>query len=98
MERGVVAICGAPGAGKSELLPHLVDQLAPRIVVDLDEILEPGGTLLGVQVGGSAGEANWPAYDALWARIFGMITRSGNSVVLSQIPSAMGSCGPKEPG
>lgn len=99
MKRGqIVAVCGPPGAGKSELLPYLVDQLVPWIVVDLDEILEPDGTLLGVQVGGSAGEANWAAYEALWSRIFDMMTRSGHSVVvLSQIPSVEGLSNPASP-
>lgn len=92
MESGeIVAICAAPGAGKTALLPHLVNRLVPWVVVDLDEILESDGSLLGVPITGTAGEHNWPAYDALWSRILRIIVRSGNSVVvLSQIPSAAG--------
>lgn len=83
----VVALCGAPGAGKSTLHPHLVRTAAPTVVIDLDELLEDG-QLLGVPIAGPAGEPAWPAYDRMWERIMSMVTRAGHSVlVLCPIPS-----------
>lgn len=89
----IIALCGAPGSGKSTLLPYLVPRLAPRVVVDLDELKDPDGTLLGVPVAGIA-----PEYDRLWLRILTMITRAGHSVILlCQVPTAVGMTDPTNP-
>ena len=84
----VVALCGAPGSGKSTIHPYLVRAAAPMVVIDLDELLEDG-QLLGVRIAGSAGEPVRPAYDRMWERIISMVTRAGHCVlVLCPIPSA----------
>lgn len=75
-------VTGAPGSGKTSVLPHLVAAGADRFVVaDMDEILTDGG-LLGVTIAGSAGELSWPAYNELWARIAMLVRRSGRPMVL----------------
>jgi len=82
-------VTGAPGSGKTSVLPRLVAAGAGRFVVaDMDEILT-GGVLLGVEIAGPAGELSWPAYNRLWVQITTLVRRSGTPMVL---------LGPVEPG
>ncbi len=75
-------VTGAPGSGKTSVLPHLVAAGAARFVVaDMDEILTDGD-LLGVEIAGPAGELSWPAYNRLWTQITMLVRRSGMPVVL----------------
>lgn len=87
--RGLVRIAAPPGTGKSTVLPHLVDLARGHAVVaDIDEILEEG-SLLGVSIADPAAAQNWPAYDRLWARIAGFVTRAELFIVLLiQVPGA----------
>lgn len=58
------------------------------MVADIDEILEDG-TLLGVAIADPAASENWPAYNRLWARIAGFVTRAEIPIVLlDQVPGA----------
>ena len=36
------AVSGAPGAGKSTVLPHLLNAASGEVVIDIDELLEDG--------------------------------------------------------
>lgn len=75
-------VTGAPGSGKTSVLPHLVAAGAGLFVVaDMDEILT-AGRLLGVPIAGAAGEPSWPAYNHLWVRITMLVRRSGQPMVL----------------
>lgn len=86
---GLTRIAAPPGTGKSTVLPHLIELARGRAVVaDIDEILE-NGALLGVPIADPAARHIWPAYDRLWERITGLVTRAGIPVVLLvQVPGA----------
>lgn len=86
-------VTGAPGAGKSTVVPELVRLKWPELVVlDMDELLDHDGRLLGLPIASTEGAVNWPAYNALWSRITQLIRRSGPDVLLlcpltpSQLP------------
>lgn len=85
----LVRLYAPPGTGKTSVVPHLVGRARGRAVVaDLDEILEDGG-LLGVRVADPGASAVWPAYDRLWERIAGLVTRAGVPLILlGQVPDA----------
>jgi len=75
-------VTGAPGSGKTSVLPYLVAAGADRFVVaDMDEILTDGD-LLGITIAGSAGARSWPSYNRLWGRITMLVRRSGRPMVL----------------
>ncbi|MEV6284285.1 AAA family ATPase [Kribbella sp. NPDC051770] len=86
-------VTGAPGAGKSTVVPELLRLSGERLVVlDMDELLDDEGRLLGIKIDEQAAAPHWPAYNALWLRITELIRRSGVSVLLlgpitpSQLP------------
>jgi len=78
----LLMVTGAPGSGKTSILPHLVAAGVGRFVVaDMDEILTDGN-LMGAVIAGPGGEPAWPAYNELWARVTMLIRRSGTPAVL----------------
>ena len=85
----LIRIAAPPGTGKSAVLPHLVARAhGAAVVADIDEILEQGH-LLGVPIADPAAAEAWPAYDRLWDRITGLVTRTGiPMVLLTQVPDA----------
>lgn len=85
----LIRIAAPPGTGKSAVLPHLVARArGAAVVADIDEILEEGH-LLGVPIADPSAAAAWPAYDRLWDRITGLVTRAGMPMVLlTQVPDA----------
>ncbi|WP_350280243.1 AAA family ATPase [Kribbella sp. HUAS MG21] len=86
-------VTGAPGSGKSTVVPELV-RLSPGnlVVMDMDELLDDNGRLLGIDIASPTAEPIWPAYNGLWLRITELIRRSGIPVLLltpglpSQLP------------
>lgn len=73
---------GAPGAGKSTVVPELLRLSAGGLVVmDMDELLDDG-KLLGITIADPAAAAQWPAYNLHWLRITELVRRSGISVLL----------------
>ena len=76
-------VTGAPGAGKSTVVPELV-RLNPGnlVVMDMDELLDDHGRLLGIDIASPTAAPIWPAYNALWLRITELIRRSGIPVLL----------------
>jgi broad-specificity NMP kinase len=74
-------VSGAPGAGKTTVLPELVRQARGPVVMDIDELLEDGG-LLGVPIATQDAAPVWPAYNRMWRRIIDMTRRSGHPVIL----------------
>ena len=85
----LIRIAAPPGTGNSAVLPHLVARAhGVAVVADIDEILEQGH-LLGVPIADPAAAEAWPAYDRLWDRITGLVTRTGiPMVLLTQVPDA----------
>jgi hypothetical protein len=73
-------VTGAPGAGKSTLLRHL--GAYPFGSADFDELPEPDGRLLGVDITSASASPVWPAYNRLWVRIAAMMLRAGRPVVI----------------
>jgi hypothetical protein len=76
-------VTGAPGAGKTTVVPELV-RLNPGglVVMDMDELLDDHGRLLGIDIASPTAAPIWPAYNALWLRITELIRRSGIAVLL----------------
>ena len=76
-------VTGAPGSGKSTVIPELV-RLSPGnlAVMDMDELLDDHGRLLGIDIASPTAAPIWPAYNALWLRITELIRRSGMPVLL----------------
>ena len=81
-------VTGAPGAGKSTVLPELLrlrltTAIGERrlVVMDMDELLDSDGRILGIDIAHSSAAANWPAYSALWLRIQ-LVRRSGTPMLL----------------
>nr|WP_202894184.1 hypothetical protein [Kribbella italica] len=86
-------VTGAPGAGKSTVVPELLRLSAGGLVVmDMDELLDDDGSLLGITITDPAAAPHWPAYNTLWLRITELVRRSGIPVLLlgpltpSQLP------------
>ncbi|WNI27659.1 AAA family ATPase [Streptomyces sp. ITFR-6] len=73
-------VTGAPGAGKSSLLPHLAAY--PFGTVDFDELLEHDGSLLDINITSPAANSMWPAYNRLWVKIAVMMLRAGGDVLI----------------
>ena len=69
-------VTGAPGSGKSTVVPELV-RLSPGnlVVMDMDELLDDNGRLLGIDIASPTAAPIWPAYNGLWLRITELIRR-----------------------
>lgn len=59
----ILYVLGAPGAGKSTLVPHLRAHLPTHIVIDWDAFTEPAGDLATSNIRADA--RTWAAYRAL---------------------------------
>lgn len=86
-------VTGAPGAGKSTVIPELLRLHSPGLVVmDMDELLDSDGRVLGIDIAEPDAAPQWPAYNALWLRITELVRRSGTPMLLlsplvpSQLP------------
>jgi dephospho-CoA kinase len=82
-------VSGAPGAGKSTVVPELLRlrRTTPvcesqLVVMDMDELLDSRGRVLGIEIADSSAAATWPAYNALWMRITELVRRSGPPMLL----------------
>ncbi|WBQ05760.1 AAA family ATPase [Kribbella sp. CA-293567] len=76
-------VAGAPGAGKSTVIPELLRlRSQPLVVMDMDELLDDDGRLLGIEIAAPSAAPIWPAYNALWLRITELVRRSGTPMLL----------------
>ncbi|MET8831957.1 hypothetical protein ABZX40_14335 [Streptomyces sp. NPDC004610] len=75
-------LTGAPGAGKTLLAREL--RAYPFAAVDFDELLEPDGSVLGIDIASPSvsAESVWPAYNRLWLRITALLLRAGGPVLV----------------
>jgi hypothetical protein len=81
-------VAGAPGVGKTTLLPALVEHADGEVVFDTDELLEDG-SLIGVPIATQEAAPIWPAYNRMWQRILNAVRRAGHPVIfLSTVPNA----------
>jgi hypothetical protein len=76
----VIVVLGAPGSGKSELVPHLSELLHGHVVVDWDAFMGPASELAGRPV--QTSPATWPAYARLVRAVVDTLV-SRNVVVLT---------------
>lgn len=76
----LLILTGAPGSGKTTVLPALRAALPGVVVLDLDDFLDAGGRLAGVDMA-TAADA-WPAYTELCLRLVDAVTGSGVDCLL----------------
>jgi hypothetical protein len=87
-------VSGAPGTGKTALIPHLAEHAEGLVVLDMDDLLEDGRHL-GIPIATPSAATVWPAYNRLWLRLTGLIRRSGIAVLLlcPLLPPEVGAAG-----
>jgi uncharacterized glyoxalase superfamily protein PhnB len=59
----ITYLLGAPGSGKTALLPHLRTLMPDRVILDWDTFMEPAGRLAGVPI--SESPSTWSSYESL---------------------------------
>lgn len=75
-------VVGAPGAGKTAVTGALRAGLPGTVVLDMDEFLDAGSALAGLDLREQAAAARWPAYGALCLALVGAVVEAGVDVVL----------------
>lgn len=78
-------LAGVRGAGKTTLVGPLVAELPDVVVLDMDEILDGRGAVLGVPIAVAEGAPNWPAYNALWVCFADLVARSHPVLLLGPL-------------
>jgi AAA domain len=73
-------LAGAPGAGKTAVLPVLRERLGGMVVVDMDAFLDAGSELARADLRYTA--EFWPAYTALCRQLVGTVLESGVDCLL----------------
>jgi hypothetical protein len=73
-------VVGAPGSGKTAVVPALRESLPGVVVLDLDEFLDPASELAGVDLRYAADL--WPAYGQMCLRLVGAVVAAGVDCVL----------------
>lgn len=96
MSAPLYQVVGAPGVGKTTLLPELVRLGQGIVVMDKDELFEDGA-LLGLPITDpEAGPPIWPAYNRMWDRIIHIVRRAGRPVLLLSGTPSPGDASPDE--
>lgn len=75
-------LTGAPGAGKTTVLPGLRAALPGVVVLELDEFLDPGGRLAGLDLQQEQAADRWPAYNDLCLTFVCTVLAAGHDVLL----------------
>lgn len=78
----LMLVAGAPGVGKSTVIPRLAGPGNGFVAVDMDELLDDGA-ILGIKMATYDAAELWPTYNKLWLTNIGLILRSGVPVVFS---------------
>ena len=76
-------LTGAPGSGKTTVVPAVRAALPGVVVVDMDEFLDAGSRLAGVELSSEAAADRWPAYDELCLTFVAAVLRAGHDVLLA---------------
>ncbi len=82
----LVVITGAPGSGKTAVVPVLARLLVGAVILDIDWLLDPLSRLAGVDL--AVHEPSWPAYRDAWLALAACLGGTGVPVIL---------CGPLLP-
>lgn len=82
MRGSLHVVAGAPGSGKSTVCAALSRLAAPTVVLDMDDLLDDDGSLLGLPIASPDGAELWHDYNELWARLLRAVGRSGSPIVL----------------
>lgn len=78
----LMLVAGAPGVGKSTVIPRLARASNKFVAVDMDELLDDG-SILGIEIATDDAAEMWPAYNKLWLKNIALVLRSGVPVVFS---------------
>lgn len=78
----LLMVSGAPGSGKTAVTPGLRTALAGVVVLDLDQFLEAGGRLAGLDLRLPAAADRWPAYDELCLTFVASVLAAGLDVLV----------------
>ena len=78
----LLMLTGAPGAGKTAVAPGLRAALPGIVVLDLDEFLDAGGRLAGLDLRQEAAADRWPAYNDLCLTFIATVLATGHDVLL----------------
>lgn len=75
-------VSGAPGSGKTAVVPAVRTALAGVVVLDLDQFLEPGCRLAGLDLRRPAAADRWPAYNDLCLTFVAVVLAAGRDVLV----------------
>jgi broad-specificity NMP kinase len=83
MNRGtLMMLSGAPGSGKTSVVPSLRNALPGVVVLDLDDFLEAGSRLAGVDLRQQEAADLWPAHNDLCLTFAATVLGAGHDVLL----------------
>ena len=86
-------LAGVRGAGKTTIVPALLEAGTGFVVLDMDEVLEDG-CAMGVPIAFSDASAAWPAYNRHWVLVATLIARSSPVLLLGPLlPSEWAAAG-----
>ena len=77
-----MVLTGAPGSGKTAVVPGLRAALPGVVVLDLDQFLDAGGRLAGLDLHEGAAADRWPAYNELCLSFVAAVLAAGHDVLL----------------
>jgi AAA domain len=78
----LVVLTGAPGSGKTAVVPGLRAALPGVVVLDMDQFLDAGGRLAGLDLHEQAAADRWPAYNDLCLSFVAAVLAAGHDVLL----------------
>ena len=82
-DRGrLLMLSGAPGSGKTAVAPVLRAALPGAVVVDLDQFLQAGSRLAGLDLRQHVAADRWPAYNDLALAFVSTVLTAGHDVLL----------------
>ncbi|HEY6746654.1 MAG TPA: AAA family ATPase [Mycobacteriales bacterium] len=78
----LMILTGAPGSGKTAVAPGLRAALPGVVVLDLDQFLDAGGRLAGLDLHEQSAAGRWPAYNDLCLSLVAAVLAAGHDVLL----------------
>ncbi len=75
-------LSGAPGSGKTAVAPGLRTALPGVVVLDLDQFLEAGSRLAGLDLRQRSAADRWPAHNDLCLTFVSAVLAAGHDVLL----------------
>lgn len=75
-------VTGAPGSGKTAVTPGLRAALPGVVVLDMDQFLEAGNRLAGLNLRSESAADRWPAHNDLCLTFVAAVLAAGHDVLL----------------